>query len=67
MSRLGKFSEKFEAIGVSRQYNAKNKREANRQFSNSCEHCCSKGILLECDRCAINYTHNLICTYFATR
>ena len=64
---MGIFAKTFESIGVSRQYSALNAKEADRQFSNSCKICCNKGIKLDCDRCAINYTHNLVCTYVMAR
>lgn len=55
---------KFETIGVNRQFDANNIKEADRSFTYSCKCCCEKGIKLECDKCAINYTHDLICAYF---
>ena len=64
---MGIFAQNFESIGVSRQYSASNAKEADIQFANSCKICCNKRIKLNCDRCAINYTHNLVCTYIATR
>ena len=55
---------KFEQIGVNRQYDARNIEEANKAFANSCTCCCNKGIRLECDKCCISYTHDLVCAYF---
>ena len=55
---------KFETVGVNRQFDARNIEEANKSFTNSCKCCCEKGIKLECDRCSISYTHDLICAYF---
>lgn len=41
---------KFESIGVARQYEASNIKEANRNFECSCDICCMHGIHLECPR-----------------
>ena len=54
----------FETVGVNYQYEANSIYEANKAFQYSCTCCCSKGINTPCDRCAIAYTHDLICTYF---
>lgn len=58
---------KFERIGVNYQFDATNIEDANKAFSNSCKCCCNKGIRLECDKCAIEYTHQLIVAYFADK
>lgn len=55
---------KFETVGVNYQYDANNIKEANRSFQYSCNCCCSKGIHLNCDRCAIANVHNLVVAYF---
>lgn len=55
---------KFERIGVNRQYDAATVEEANKTFEHSCECCCNKGMHIECDRCAIAYTHSLVIAYF---
>ena len=55
---------KFEQIGVNYQYDATNINEAKKSFTYSCNCCCAKGIRLNCDRCAIAHTHNLIMGYF---
>ena len=39
---------RFEQIGVDRQYDANNINEATREFQNSCNRCCSKGMHLDC-------------------
>lgn len=55
---------KFETIGVERQYSSVTREDANRNFRISCNICCSRGMHLECDRCAINVAHDLmIATY----
>lgn len=41
---------KFENIGVARQYQARNKKEADRAFEFSCNLCCNRGMHLECPR-----------------
>ena len=48
---------KFETIGVSYQYSASTKEEANRYFDYSCTCCCMRGMHIECDRCAIACAH----------
>ena len=55
---------KFEQIGVNHQYDAENKKEANRAFAHSCDCCCHKGIKIDCDRCSIAYVHKLVVAYF---
>lgn len=55
---------KFEQVGVNYQYDANNIKEANKSFKYSCECCCNKGLRLNCDRCAIAHTHNLVVAYF---
>ena len=58
---------KFEQRGVGLQVESGSKREAERKFGYSCDVCCSRGLRLECDRCAIKATHDLTIAYFATR
>lgn len=41
---------KFENIGVARQYQSRNKHEADKQFERSCDMCCCRGMHLECPR-----------------
>lgn len=55
---------KFETIGVNYQFDAATIDEANKAFHHSCKCCCNKGIKITCDKCAISYTHELICAYF---
>lgn len=55
---------KFEQVGVNYQYDATSIKEANKSFEYSCNCCCSKGIRLSCDKCAIAHTHALIVAYF---
>lgn len=58
---------KFEQRGVEFQYEAASRREADSKFSYSCNICCNRGLMIECDRCAIRATHDLTVAYFATR
>lgn len=55
---------KFEQVGINYQYDATNIHEANKSFEHSCDRCCANGVWLECDRCAIAHTHNMIVAYF---
>lgn len=57
---------KFEQRGVQFQYEAPNKEAAQKSFEYSCDCCCTKGVRIECDRCAINHTHQMIMAYFAS-
>ena len=50
---------KFEQVGVNYQNDAESKEQANRSFRYSCECCCTRGMHIECDRCAIAVAHNL--------
>ena len=54
---------KFEQIGIDYQYDATNIQEAKKFFTYSCNYCCSKGMKISCDRCAIANTHSLIINY----
>lgn len=55
---------KFERIGINYQYEANNIKEANKAFQHSCDCCCNKGMRLDCDHCAIAFTHSLVVAYF---
>lgn len=55
---------KFEQIGVNYQHAAQTKEEAMRNFKYSCNCCCHRGMHIECDRCAIEYVHNLVIASF---
>lgn len=55
---------KFEQIGVNYQNDAESKEQANRSFRYSCECCCTRGLRIECDRCAIAVAHNLTIAAF---
>lgn len=55
---------KFEQIGINHQYNSNSISEANKAFNNSCNCCCNKGMHIDCNKCAIAYTHALVCAIF---
>ena len=55
---------KFETIGISHQYDATSIQDANKAFMHSCNCCCAKGMHIECDKCAIAFTHSLVVAYF---
>lgn len=57
---------KFEQVGVNMQYDAPTKEMAQKRFSRSCECCCSKGLHIECDRCAIAIVNQLVIAGFET-
>lgn len=44
---------KFEQIGINHLYETTNKNEALRTFNWSCTCCCTKGMHIQCDYCAI--------------
>lgn len=48
---------KFETVGVSFQNQAINKNQAIRSFQYSCNCCCTRGMKIDCDYCAINHAH----------
>lgn len=51
---------KFETVGTEKQYESASKYEADRNFRISCNICCSHGMHLECDKCAIEVAHSLV-------
>lgn len=55
---------KFEQVGVNYQNDAESKEQANHSFRYSCECCCTRGLRIECDRCAIAVAHNLTIAAF---
>lgn len=58
---------KFEQVGVNLQYDAVSVRHANKNFKYSCDTCCSKGMRIECERCAIAATHAMVVAYFQSK
>lgn len=57
---------KFEQRGVEFQHEAACKHDAEKSFRYSCDVCCSRGMRIECDRCAIRATHEMTVAYFAS-
>ena len=57
----------FEAKGVDFQYNATNSREAKKHFAKSCNKCTTRGMHINCDRCAIASVHGDILELFKFR
>lgn len=57
---------KFEQVGVNLQYDADSVRRAKANFKHSCDVCCSRGIRISCDRCAIAATHSMVVAGFET-
>ena len=55
---------RFEEIGVEIQYGATSKRKAQGSFRHSCDVCCNRGIHIDCDRCAIARTHEIVIESF---
>lgn len=49
---------KFEEIGTERIALARTQEHTERVFAKSCDLCCSRGIRLECGRCAIETAFN---------
>ena len=50
---------KFESIGVSLQQDAPSPEAATRRFRYSCSCCCSRGLRIPCEQCAIKAAHAL--------
>ena len=48
---------RFEQRGCELQMDSASVQEAVRNFSYSCNVCCTKGVRISCDRCAIAFTH----------
>lgn len=58
---------KFEEIGINYQFDAKNIHEADKALATSCDICVKSGKNISCDKCRIEYTHQLIVSYFTTK
>ena len=58
---------KFEQIGVNYQYAADTKEQAQRSMDYSCNCCCSRGMRIDCDRCAIAVAHKLVIAAIDTK
>lgn len=57
---------KFERIGVNYQNEAESKKQAQKSFAYSCNCCCTKGIRIDCNKCAIAQAHHLTIACFET-
>lgn len=55
---------KFEKIGLERQKNAVSKEDAARMFSLSCQICCKRGLRIDCGKCYIASTHEMVVAAF---
>lgn len=55
---------KFEQVGVNMQYDSPTKELAIKKFSRSCECCCTKGVHIKCEHCAIETVHKLVIASF---
>lgn len=55
---------KFERIGVNYQNEAESKKQAQKSFDYSCNCCCTRGMHLDCDKCAIALAHHLTIACF---
>lgn len=55
---------KFEQIGVERQLESENKKEASQNFHHSCNVCCCRGMRIDCDKCSIAFVHNEVIACF---
>ena len=58
---------KFENIGVQRQYESADKRESDRNFHISCNICCTHGLHINCEKCAIAVAHEAVQIALAER
>lgn len=55
---------RFEEIGVEIQYEATSKRKVQGSFRYSCKVCCSRGMHIDCDHCAIACAHQTVVESF---
>lgn len=55
---------KFEQIGVEFQLEAMTPNQANKALRYSCKVCCSRGMRIDCDRCAIAATNAMVVASF---
>lgn len=58
---------KFEQTGINFQYSSGTKDDAIRNFRRSCECCCTRGLHIECDNCAIAAVHSLVIAAFDSK
>lgn len=55
---------KFEQIGINIQMSARTKEDALKKFNHSCTLCCTKGMHINCDHCAISAAHSQLIAIF---
>ena len=58
---------KFEQVGINIQYSAISKEDALKKFEYSCNVCCTRGMRIDCDHCAISCVHQQIIATFEDR
>jgi len=56
---------RFEEIGVELQELSRTPKEAKRLYQHSCDLCCSSGLHIRCDRCAIDCAHTRMIEAFS--
>lgn len=57
----------FEERGRDFQLNAVSAEDAIRKYDTSCKICGTQGKYLNCERCAIDYTHKMVMAVFADK
>lgn len=55
---------KFESIACEYQRDARSKTEAHTRFLDSCRICSRKGLRIDCERCAVPVTHDMVVAAF---
>ena len=58
---------KFDQVGVTFQCDAPTREAALKAFHSSCRCCGTKGMRIDCDRCAIANTHAMIMAIFDSK
>lgn len=53
---------RFEEVGVQLQRQSRSIEDCEKKFEYSCDRCSHSGLRIECDRCAISYTHQVMLT-----
>lgn len=54
----------FEMRGVELQHNSASRIDAENRFAHSCDICCTRGMHVRCDSCAISYAHKSVIDIF---
>lgn len=55
---------RFEERGVLAQEDSVSKADSARSFRRSCSICCARGLRLDCERCAIAKSHDMVMAAF---